>query len=194
MGMWSCGRRARTSAGMPEGPKASICLHHEAGYMTASVPTRASVIQAPLDVAGGSIYDNADENSRKGNPMKGACPPTTSNGRRVSIRVARTSAAQRTVRCFPRTCRCAARGRRTDPEGGRGALRCCGGRPGRFGRKTPRWRHIKYESFPDDCLSFIEDDIPREEGEQTTPKYPLRWCGIKSAHPVCTGLTSRHGG
>ena len=29
---------------------------------------------------------------------------------------------------------------------------------------------------------------------QTTPKFPLRWCGIKSAHPVCTSSTSRHGG
>jgi hypothetical protein len=29
---------------------------------------------------------------------------------------------------------------------------------------------------------------------QTTPKFPLRWCGMKSAHPVCTSSTSRHGG
>jgi hypothetical protein len=42
-----------------QGPKASKGLHHEAGYMTASVPIRVSVMQAPLDIAGGSIYDNA---------------------------------------------------------------------------------------------------------------------------------------
>jgi hypothetical protein len=42
-----------------QGPKARSCPHREAGYMTASVPTRASVMQAPLDIAGGSIYDNA---------------------------------------------------------------------------------------------------------------------------------------
>jgi hypothetical protein len=29
---------------------------------------------------------------------------------------------------------------------------------------------------------------------QTTSKFPLRWCGIKSAHPVCTSSTSHHGG
>jgi hypothetical protein len=29
--------------------------------MTASVPTRVSVMQAPLDIAGGSIYDNAPD-------------------------------------------------------------------------------------------------------------------------------------
>jgi hypothetical protein len=42
-----------------QGPKASRSLHHEAASMTAAVPIRASVIQAPLDIAGESIYDNA---------------------------------------------------------------------------------------------------------------------------------------
>jgi hypothetical protein len=32
--------------------------------MTASVPMRVSVMQAPLDIAGGSIYDNALETIR----------------------------------------------------------------------------------------------------------------------------------
>jgi len=42
-----------------QGRKASRGLHHEAGYLTASVPIRASVMQAPLDIEAGSIYDNA---------------------------------------------------------------------------------------------------------------------------------------
>jgi hypothetical protein len=41
-----------------QGPKASRGLHHEAGYMTASVLFRVSV-QPLFDLVGGSIYDNA---------------------------------------------------------------------------------------------------------------------------------------
>jgi hypothetical protein len=46
-----------------QGPKASRCLHDEAGYMTASVLFHVSV-RPLLDIVGGSIYDNASSPSR----------------------------------------------------------------------------------------------------------------------------------